>query len=211
MTATTTTTTTMKSLTFDECFFCFFFHILVHQILIKQMSEVLCLFPSTNEETKVTWLESDQSRSWIQTACAQVLLNNHYTIPKSQKPLLLPFKNKRDGLLSYRFWRSTYLKFSWREYFVILWKFTPCLFLLSVMPFMFLCGGVFIYLFLLAVILIYRTYNWLSVLFSHLTTKILTINISVIACSLEKMWWNTFIVTHFWQLSVFIFRWQIHL
>lgn len=121
------------------------------------------------------------------------------------------FKNKRDGLLSYRFWRSTYLKFSWREYFVILWKFTPCLFLLSVMPFMFLCGGVFIYLFLLAVILIYRTYNWLSVLFSHLTTKILTINISVIACSLEKMWWNTFIVTHFWQLSVFIFRWQIHL
>lgn len=71
--------------------------------------------------------------------------------------------------------------------FVILWKFTPCLFLLSALPLMmFLCSGIFISLLLLAVIFIYKTYSWLSVLFSHMTTKILTINFSVIACSLEK-------------------------
>lgn len=67
---------------------------------------------------------------------------------------------------------------------------------------------VFFFLFLWAVILIYRTYSWLSVLFSLLTTKILTINSSVFACSLGKMWRDTFLVTEFVKWSVFIFRWH---
>lgn len=66
-----------------------------------------------------------------------------------------------------------------------------------------------LFFFLWAVIFIYRTCSWLSVLFSHLTAKILTINISLIVCSLEKMWRNTFIVTQVYRLSVFIFRWQM--
>ena len=96
------------------------------------------------------------------------------------------------------FWRITYLIKVFLERVLCC---SPVVYTLSIFI---VCGAIYdvfmCWYFYLSVgcHFIYRTYSWLSVLFSHLTTKILTINISVSACSLEE---KTRDETHLSKLS----------